>query len=282
MPGMWDLTTNTFTPVPDLRDPDQLETSGSTWAGPMQDQKIMVVGGGGIGESPKSSNRIDVIDLKDPHPHFTAGPDLPEGTRYPNLITLPDDTTLIAGGSKDYRGRGDSDNHNARIYHPDTNTLSYAADPVVGRDYHGEGLLMPDGRVVTLGSNPLVDTAIDARNGGVNPFEQRIEIYTPPYLFHGARPALTDGPAVVARGASARFTTPDPGAIKTARLIRASAVTHVTNVEQRSVALGLTKSDGAITITVPAQPTIVPPGCYMLFVTAADGTPSIARWVQVP
>jgi hypothetical protein len=286
MPGFWNLTDNTFTEVPELRDPDQLETSGSTWVGPVQNQTIMVVGGGGVGESAKSSNRIDLIDLKAPHPRFTKGPGLPEGTRYPNLVTLPDDTTLITGGSKNYRGRNNSDNHNARIYHPDTNTLTYAADPTVGRDYHSEALLMPDGRVITLGSNPLFNADIEDQNGvnnaGFNPFEQRIEIYTPPYLFHGPRPIITGGPSVVPRGSSAGFTTPDGNAIKTARLIKASAVTHVTNVEQRSVALGITKQNGAVAITVPAQPTIVPPGFYMLFVTSEDGTPSVARWVQVP
>jgi hypothetical protein len=278
-PGLWNLNDNTFTEVPGLRDPDQLETSGSTWAGPVQDQTIMVVGGGGVGESTKSTNRIDRVDLKDPHPHFTPGPSLPEGTRYPNLVTLPDDTTLITGGSKYYRGNNDSNNHNARIYHPDTNTLTYAADPTVGRNYHSEALLMPDGRVVTLGSNSLYSDVQDTTDTS---FEQRIEIYTPAYLFRGPRPTITDGPAAVPRGSSARFSTPDSATIKTARLIRASAVTHVTNVEQRSVALDLTKQAGAVTITVPAEPTIVPPGFYMLFVTTDDGTPSVARWVQVP
>lgn len=59
-------------------------------------------------------------------------------------------------------------------------------------------------------------------------------------------------------------------------------MTHVTNVEQRSVALGITQQDGAVTVTVPAEPTIVPPGFYMLFVVSGDGTPSVARWVQIP
>ena len=52
---------------------------------------------------------------------------LPGPVRYPNLVNLPDDTTLITNGARDYRGRGTTDNHLARIYHPDTNTLSVAA-----------------------------------------------------------------------------------------------------------------------------------------------------------
>lgn len=278
-PGLWDLSTNHFTPVPGLRDADQLETSGSSWAGPVQDQRMIVVGGGGVGESTKATGRIDVIDLRDPHPQFTPGPDLPDGTRYPNVVTLPDDTSLITGGSRYYRGRDASDNHTARIYHPVTNTLSVAADPAVGRDYHSEALLLPDSRVITLGSNPLFS---DEKNTISAPFEQRIEVYTPPYLFHGARPVIADGPAVVQRGQTARFATPDAARIATARLIRPSAVTHVTNVEQRSIALGLSNKDGQISVTVPGDPTIVPPGNYMLFVTDNTGVPSMARWVQIP
>lgn len=69
--------------------------------------------------------------------------------------------------------------------------------------------------------------------------------------------------------------------IQRARLMRPSAVTHTTDVEQRSIELGLEKTAGTVTVTVPADPTLVPPGWYMLFVTDADGTPSVAKWVRV-
>jgi hypothetical protein len=279
LPGLWNLTDNAFSPVPGLRDPDQLETSGSGWVGPVQNQKIMVVGGGGVGESPKSTGRIDIVDLRSTKPRFTPGPSLSEGTRYPNLVTLPDDTTLITGGSRDYRGKGASNNHNARIFHPDTDTLSLAADPNVGRDYHSEALLLPDGRVVTLGSNPLF---ADEKDTITAQFEQRIEVYTPAYLYHGARPALTGGPGTLKLGGQGTFTTADPNDIVTARLIRPSAATHVTNLEQRSVALGLSRGTGSVTVSLPSLPTLVPPGAYMLFVTNRAGVPSVARWVMVP
>ena len=64
-PAFWNLDKNVLTPVPGLRDPDLMETSGSGFVGPVQDQKMIVVGGGGVGESPRSTARIDVIDLKD-------------------------------------------------------------------------------------------------------------------------------------------------------------------------------------------------------------------------
>jgi hypothetical protein len=279
VPGFWNLEDNSFAPVAGLRDPDQIETSGSAWAGPVQDQKMIVVGGGGVGESPLSTRRIDVIDLSAPEPQFTPGPDLPEPTRYPNVVQLPDDDILITGGSRDYRGKSGSQILRASLYRPSTNGLTPAADPTVGRDYHAEALLLPNGQVMTLGGNPLFE---DPANTRVAEFEQRLEIYSPPYLFHGPQPVITDAPAAVPVGATMVVSSPDAPRIASARLMRPSAVTHATDVEQRSVALDIERRpDGALGLALPDEPTLVPPGFYMLFLVDDAGTPSVARWVHV-
>ncbi|WP_055588214.1 radical copper oxidase GlxA [Streptacidiphilus griseoplanus] len=278
-PGIWNLRDDSFTVVPGLRAPDRMETSSSVLLPPAQDQKVMVLGGGGVGESARSTARTDIVDLSAPDPHFTPGPDLPAGgTRYLSSVILPDDTVFTTGGSADYRGKHRSDILKAQVYHPDSNTFTTAADPSVGRDYHSEALLLPDGRVVTLGSNPLFADRADTEPAA---FEQRIEIFTPAYLFHGPRPRLTGGPTALRRGSTAVFTTPDAAGISTARLMRPSSVTHVTDVEQRSVALGVTREQGGVRLSVPASAALLPPGWYMLFVTDRSGTPSVARWVQV-
>ncbi len=277
-PGLWDTDTNAFTPIPGLRDPDLLETAGSAWLGPVQDQRLAVVGGGGIGESPRSTGRIDMLDLRDPAPHFTPGPTLPEGVRYPNLVNLPDDTMLIANGSRDYRGKGASNNHLAEVLHPDTGALTPVADPTVGRDYHGEALLLPDGRILTAGSDPLFD---DDQNLVPGTFEQRIEIFTPPYLFHGARPTVSRAPTTLGRGQTATVATPDAARIRSARLIKASTATHVTTTDMRSVALDLAPSADGVSVTVPTDPALTPPGPYMLFLVDDQGVPSVASMVTV-
>lgn len=276
-PGFWNLTDNSFRPVPGLRDADQMETSTSAWAGPVQNQTVMVVGGGGIGESAKSTRRIDLIDLTDPEPRYRPGPDLPEGTRYAHAVTLPDDTTLITNGSNDYRGRGASDNHNARLYHPATNTLSVVADPRVGRNYHSSALLLPDGRVLTIGSDPLYK---DKKNSITGEFDQRIEIFTPPYLFQGPRPLIEDAPAAAAHGSTFEAKVNRP--IRTARLIRPGSATHMLNTDQRSIALDVSPTrTGGTTLKVPVEKTLVPPGPYLLFVVDEAGIPSVGRWIRV-
>ncbi|PVZ14572.1 galactose oxidase early set domain-containing protein [Actinomycetospora cinnamomea] len=277
-PGLWDLDRGGFTPIPGLRDPDLLETAGSAWVGPVQDQRLAVVGGGGVGESPRSTGRIDYLDLDDPAPRFTPGPTMPEGVRYPNLVDLPDDTLLISGGSRDYRGKGGSNNHLARLLHPDTGELAPAADPVVGRDYHTEALLLPDGRVLTAGSDPLFD---DQQNLVPGTFEQRIEIYSPPYLYRGARPTIADAPPTLARGRTATVATPDAAHLRGARLIKASTATHVTTTDMRSVALDVAPAPGGVAVTVPENPALTPPGPYMLFLVDDRGVPSVARMVSV-
>ncbi|MCH0563763.1 MULTISPECIES: galactose oxidase-like domain-containing protein [unclassified Streptomyces] len=278
-PGVWDLDTYTFTRVPGLSDPDQMETSGTVLLPPAQDEKYLVIGGGGVGESRKSTNRTRLVDLKEKNPRFVDGPTLDKGTRYPQSSVLPDDTVLVSGGSEDYRGRSESNIHEARIYHPDTNSFERVADPNVGRNYHSGSILLPDGRVMFFGSDSLYGDKANTKPGT---FEQRVEIYTPPYLYQGSRPSLGEGPQTIERGGSATFPTRHAASIRTARLIRPSATTHVTDVDQRSIALELKKTQDGVTVTVPKNRNLVPAGWYMLFVTDDQGTPSKAQWVRVP
>jgi hypothetical protein len=278
-PGVWDVATNKFTKLPGLSDAKLMETSGTVLLPPAQDEKYMVIGGGGVGESKLSSKKTRIIDLKADDPRFVDGPSLEKGTRYPQASILPDDSVLVSGGSEDYRGRGDSNILQARIYHPDTGALDRVADPLVGRNYHSGSILLPDGRVMFFGSDSLF---ADKANSKPGKFEQRIEIYTPPYLYRDAQPSLSGGPRTIRRGGTGTFTSRHASSVENVRLIRPSASTHVTDVDQRSVALEYKASGDRLTVTVPKNRNLVPSGWYMLFVTDDQGTPSKAQWVRVP
>ncbi|WP_415949222.1 galactose oxidase-like domain-containing protein [Streptomyces sp. KLOTTS4A1] len=282
-PGIWDLDSNEFDKVPGLSDPDLLETSMSVLLPPAQEQRYMVLGGGGVGESPKSTDRTAIVDLDADAPRFRDGPKLYEKARYPSSVVLPDDTVLTTNGSGDYRGKSDSNVLKAAIFDPKTNKFTEAAAPLVGRNYHSGGLLLPDGRVMTFGSDSLF---ADKANSRAATFEQRLELYTPPYLHQGGeRPVLRDpegGERTVRLGATVAYESEDPQAIDRMRLLRPGSFTHVTNVEQRSIALDFERTDGGVEVTLPENPALVPPGWYMLMAVDERGVPSEAVWLHVP
>jgi hypothetical protein len=276
--GIWNLKTDAFTPVPGLKDPNEVETAASLLLPPAQSQKVMILGGGGVGQSRLSTRRTAIVDLKQRHPRWQTGPSLPHQTRYPLAVVLPNDTVFVTGGSRFYRGEHDTNNRDAEIYNPSTNTLQKAATPSVGRDYHSEVLLLPDGRVATFGSNPLFSDQADEVGAQ---FEQRVEIYSPPYLFKGPRPRITGGPHAVRRGVTVTYTIPDSSAITKLRLIHPGAYTHVTDSSARSVAVPFTRTQSGVRAAIPASAGLLPSGWYMLFADNGRGVPSVARWVKV-
>ncbi|MFE0130998.1 galactose oxidase-like domain-containing protein [Streptomyces sp. NPDC059037] len=278
-PGLWNLADNTFTTVGGLKDPDILETSSSMLLPPAQDHKVMVLGGGGVGESTKATARTAIVDLDGARPIFKAGPELPEKTRYLNSVLMPDDTVFTTGGSRGYRGRGASDILRSQIYDPKKNTFTPAAAPTVGRNYHTEALLLPDGRIAVFGSDPLFSDKANSRAGH---FEQRVEVFEPPYLHHGDRPRLTAAATDVQRGVRLALRTPDAGRIQHVRLMRPGSATHVTDFDQRSIALDVIRRDkDGLTVSVPGDNSLIPSGWYMVFATDRDGIPSQAAWVHV-
>jgi hypothetical protein len=266
-PGLWDLATNAFTPFANLPDPTLTETSMSVLLPPAQNQTYAIFGGGGVGDSPVVTARTATIDLNDPNPTWERGPDLTVPKRYPDVVTLPDDTVLVTNGAEAYR---DKDSKTAEIYHPDTRTFTPAADPKIGRDYHTEAVLLPDGRVATFGSNPLK----------LNAFETRVEVYSPPYLFKGPRPQIQAAPEEVGFGSTIDIAADQ--SIAKVRLVRPSAVTHMTDTAPRSGAADIvSQGNGHLKVTIPTNQNILPSDWYMMFVVNDAGVPSVAKWVHV-
>jgi hypothetical protein len=267
-PGLWNLKTNNFQVVSGLAEPNMVNNSSTVMLPPAQDQRVMIMGGAGNGDSPLATDRTAIVDLDaSATPSYTPGPKLQNVTRYPGLVILPDDTVFETGGSTGYRA---NDVLSSQIFNPKNNSLTKVASPRVGRNYHAEAILLPDGRVATFGSNPID-----------NSFEMRIEVYSPAYLFRGNRPVIKGGGKQLQRGGTSNFTVSDPKNIGTVKLLRPSAVTHVTDVEQRSIDLPFTVTKDGVSASIPANPNLLPPGWYMAFVTDKQNTPSEAYWVQV-
>jgi hypothetical protein len=208
------------------------------------------------------------------------GPSLAEPTRYPITVLLPSDQVLVTGGSKYYRGMHDSDNRDTRIYNVATNSFSWAANSITGRDYHSGGILLPNGSVLTLGGNPLYGNKEDT---APQTFNQEIDVYYPPYMFQGTRPSIQTAPKVMQLAHTYQIKVSEPSDIKYLRLMRPDNPTHVTDVNARSIGVNFTQAgNGYLNITLPASANIVPPSYYMLFAINSKGVPSAGYWVQVP
>lgn len=286
VPGFWNYQTDTFNPVPGLRDPNITETSASVVLPPAkgsndgsQSSRIMIAGGGGIGESPLSTARTDIIDLAQANPHYKPGPDLPAKLRYVNMTVMPNDTVFASGGTTDYRAKGNSYSYKAVSINPTDNSVLPLADELIGRSYHSGSLLLRDGRVLVFGNDPLYT---DKANTTPGKFEQRLEIFTPPEHFRTGQPQLkgADNQAVQ-RGQTLTFTSQDAASLRTARLLPPSTTTHVTNLEQRSIGAVLSTDGNKVNIKLPEDENVLTNGWYMLFVTNADGAASRALMVEV-
>jgi Domain of unknown function (DUF1929) len=111
--------------------------------------------------------------------------------------------------------------------------------------------------------------------------QQTYEIFSPPYLFKGARPIIASVPGAVAYGANFVITTANAASITRVALIRPGATTHAYDNDQRYVDLSFTVGPGQITATAPASGNFAPPGYYMLVIVNSSGVPSAARFVRL-
>src|SRR4051812_46468890 len=110
----------------------------------------------------------------------------------------------------------------------------------------------------------------------------RLEIYSPPYLFKGARPTIAAAPANTTYGTVEQIKSPDAANIRSACLIRNCVTTHSYDSNQRLVDLPIVSQTGGIVkVTVPANRNIAPPGWYMLFIVNNSGVPSVGLWVHL-
>jgi Domain of unknown function (DUF1929) len=279
-PGLWNTKTNQFENLGGIPDPNNLETSASVLLPPAQKQTFMVLGGGGVGQSNTATARTALIDTAATNPHWVRGPNLAEKTRYPITVLLPDDDVLVTGGSRFYRGMHGSDNRDTRIYSTATNSLSWAASSLTGRDYHSGGILLPNGSILTLGGNPLFGNKEDTTP---QTFNQEIDVYYPPYFFAKDKPAITASPKVMKLRHSYLVKVSPGSDVQYLRLMRPDNPTHVTDVNARSIALPFKRvSSTELEVTVPANDNLIPPSYYMLFAVNSHGTPSSSAWVKIP
>ena len=169
------------------------------------------------------------------------------------MLTLADGSVGAFGGGIGNRG---GSNYAGPVFRPEVlradGRWHAAANAAEERTYHAFALLLSDGRVLTAG---------DDRRSHEAPGDRGLEVYSPPYLFRGARPRVTSVTSRVGYGGSITIATPDAARVERAVLMAPSSVTHATDMSARSIALRFAPAaDGGLVATAPAGADLRRPG----------------------
>ena len=224
--------------------------------------KVLVVGGA---DPPTAT--AEVIDLNAATPvwKYTGSMHFPR--RQHNAVILPDGKVFIVGGSS----AGGFDTSTSPVlptemWDPATGQFTVMASIAVYRGYHSTALLLADGRVLSAGGNV----------GGPN-----AQVFSPPYLFAGARPSIASAPVSAGYGQTVFIGTSDAASISKVTLLREASVTHTNSMSQGFQSLSFTTTSTGLNVTMPANANLAPPGYYMLFILNGSGVPSVASIIQI-
>jgi hypothetical protein len=232
--------------------------------------RVMILGGG----NPATAT-TEILDLSVSPLKWQWGASMSQPRIEMNATILPNGKVLALGGSRNDEEAA-SASLNGDLYDPALNTFSPAGANAFPRLYHSGSLLLPDATVLLAGGNPTRGT-----------YETHMEIYAPAYLFNAddtpaLRPTVTSvTPGAFSYGGSFQVLTPDAADIASVVLVRPGAPTHAFDMDQRLVGLSYSIGGGVLNVTAPPNGNIAPPGYYMLFVLNAQGTPSVASFVQL-
>ena len=233
----------------------------------LQDGRIMINGGSHTPSGGEATNTNEVIDLESADPQWQLTASMNHIRIYHNSVLLPDGSVFIVGG---FNKVCDCFMYIPEIYDPLEDEWTEMARQQISRGYHSAALLLPDGRVICSGGIPEVGLE-----------QAEIEIFSPPYLFKGPRPEVISHPAAAEYGAKIQvgYTSADP--IASVTLQRPGTATHSFIYNQIGIPLSFSDDSTRLTIDIPTNPNLIPPGYYMLFLLSDNGVPSIAPFIQI-
>ena len=220
--------------------------------------------------------------------NITRGPHKPVAVRrtanmayaraFSNSVVLPNGEVLVVGGQQHPQTFTDTGAAlSPELWNPKTGKFTIMAPELIPRTYHSVAILLPDGRVFSGGGGLCGDGCTTNHPDG--------QIFSPPYLFNAngtarRRPVISAAPARAATGSTITVTT--NSATPRFALIRMSAVTHAINNDQRLIPLTPKFVHGTrYTLRLPRSTGVLLPGDYMLFALSANGTPSVAKIINI-
>ncbi|KJK95442.1 hypothetical protein H633G_00621 [Metarhizium anisopliae BRIP 53284] len=183
---------------------------------------------------------------------------------------LPDGTVFITGGqSYAVPFSDETPQLTPELYDPVADAFYKQQPNSIVRVYHSVALLLPDATVLSAGGGLCGDCNTNHFDG---------QVFTPQYLLtKDGQPAVR--PVIRSATLSGRTVAIETdSSVASASLIRFGTATHTVNTDQRRVPLTLVRAgDNRYTAEVPADPGVVLPGYYMLFVMNDKGVPSVSK-----
>jgi galactose oxidase-like protein len=211
-----------------------------------------------------------VLDMTQPSPSWRSVQPMAFARTFHTLTLMPDGNVLVTGGSAT-NDPGSQPVYAAEIWNSQTETWATMASQQMARTYHETALLMPDGRILVAGGGGCCNA----------PDQFNAELYSPPYLFKGARPVISSAPSSVSYGTQSFVGTPDGASIQSVAFMRLGAQTHQVDMSQRYLSLSFTQTSGGLNVTWPANGNLAPPGDYMVFIVNGNGVPSVAAILNI-
>ena len=213
------------------------------------------------------TNKAAAIDMTDPAPAWRDVAPMHYPRSFHTLTVLPDGKVLASGGGESSDGVDQSKGVlTPEIWDPNTNAWTLTASHTRSRLYHSSALLLQDGRVLLAGGGAF----------GSATNETNAEIYSPPYLFKGPRPAITDAPATTRIGQTITVSSPDASRVQSVSFVRMGSVTHNFDMDQRFMNLTVRQgaAPGTLSVDMPTSANTAPPGYYYVFLLDDKGVPS--------
>ncbi len=222
-----------------------------------------------------NQRKSSIVDLNAVPPQVTSTTGMLQPRSFANAVMMPNGEAFAVGGNTS--GKRFSDDGTIltpEIWNPLTQQWRAVADHSVPRNYHAVALLMPDGRVFSGGGGLCGCSADHADH----------QVYSPGYLFNAdgslaARPTITDAPDVSTFGMTLDIAAvPD---IQRFTMIKMSGTTHAYNTDVRFLNVPFSGNNGNYQLTLESNPNVLTPGYWMLFALNAQGTPSVAKVIQI-
>lgn len=217
---------------------------------------------------------VEFIDLGEERPRWRPRADMNLARIHSVGVLLLNGKVLAVGGVPGHGYGPELEDFPVlppEMYDSYTDTWKLMAKPEKARMYHATALLLPDGRVISMGGNP------HARQ-----VERSIEIFSPPYLFQGDRPIIQAYPDKIGYEERFEIEVESTEEIHQVVLMRPEVITHVTNSDQRLLELEFEAQEiRQMRVSSPPSRGHMPSGNCLLFVLNAVGVPSVGKIIHL-